>query len=63
MKWAFLKDIYKAHWPSKIGKGDIGLHYVADRLGHKINPEKIDFYPSFQLAEVVLITMTLHFAR
>ena len=63
MKWAFLKGIYKAHWPSKIGKGDIGLCYAADRLGHKINPEKIDFYPSFRLAEVVLITMTLHFAR
>src|SRR5258705_13465426 len=63
MKWSFLKGIYKAHWASRLGKGDIGLRFAADRLGHKINPEKVDFYPGFWLAEVVFITMTLHFAR
>ena len=63
MKWAFLKGIYKAHWASRMGKGDIGLRFAADQLGRKINPDKVDFYPSYQLAEVVLITMTLHFAR
>ncbi|KAF8342323.1 uncharacterized protein EI90DRAFT_3011819 [Cantharellus anzutake] len=45
MKWTFLKGIYKAHWASKVGKGDIGLHFAADRLGHEINPDKVDFYP------------------
>ncbi|KAF8331032.1 uncharacterized protein EI90DRAFT_3016490 [Cantharellus anzutake] len=62
MKWTFLKGIYKAHWASKVGKGDIGLRFAADRLGCKINPDKVDFYPGFRLAEVVLITMTLHFS-
>ncbi|KAF8337097.1 uncharacterized protein EI90DRAFT_3014036 [Cantharellus anzutake] len=63
MKWTFLKGIYKAHWASKVGKGDIGLRFAADRLGRKINPDKVDFYPGLRLAEVVLITMTLHFSR
>ena len=63
MKWSFLKGIYKAHWASRLGKGDIGLRFAADRLGCKINPEKVDFYPGFRLAEVIFITMTLHFAR
>ncbi len=30
MKWAFLKGIYKAHWASRISKGDIGLCFAAD---------------------------------
>src|SRR5258708_247944 len=63
MKWSFLKGIYKAHWASRLGKGDISLRFAADQLGHKINPEKVNFYPGFRLAEVIFITMTLHFAR
>ena len=30
MKWAFLKGIYKVHWASRIGKGDISLCFAAD---------------------------------
>src|SRR5260370_9898185 len=30
MKWVFLKGIYKVHWASRMGKGDIGLRFAAD---------------------------------
>ncbi len=63
LKWAFLKGIYKAHWASKVGKGDVGLHTAADTLRQNINPDKVDFYPCYWLAEVVFTSMTLHYAR
>ena len=63
LKWAFLKGIYRVHWASKVGKGDVGLHTAADALGHNINPDKVNFYPCYCLAEVVLTSMTLHYVR
>ncbi|KAF8335424.1 uncharacterized protein EI90DRAFT_3120516 [Cantharellus anzutake] len=62
LKWAFLKGIFKAHWASKVGKGDVGFRTAAEALGWNINPEKVEFYPCYQLAELVLTTMTLHYA-
>ncbi|KAF8342093.1 uncharacterized protein EI90DRAFT_3011643 [Cantharellus anzutake] len=63
LKWAFLKGIFKAHWACKVGKGDVGLRTAAEALGWNINPDKVEFYPCYRLAELVLTTMTLHYAR
>ncbi|KAF8322770.1 uncharacterized protein EI90DRAFT_3020036 [Cantharellus anzutake] len=63
LKWAFLKGIFKAHWACKVGKGDVGLCTAAEALGWNINPDKVEFYPCYRLAELVLTTTTLHYAR
>lgn len=63
MKYAFLNGIFSAHWASVTMKGDFGLRYCAEKLGRKINPTKLDFYPGDRLMEVVLNTMTLNFVR
>jgi hypothetical protein len=32
MKFMMLKGIAKAHWPEQTEKGNIGLHFAADKL-------------------------------
>jgi len=63
MKFAMLKGIIKVHWPEQTEKGDIGLHFAADKLCQNLNPNKVDFYPAERLVEVVLTAMTLNYIR
>ncbi|KAF8320184.1 uncharacterized protein EI90DRAFT_3131988 [Cantharellus anzutake] len=63
IKFAMLKDIIKVHWPEQTEKGDIGLHFAADKLHQNLNPNKVDFYPAERLVEVVLTAMRLNYIR
>ena len=63
MKFVMLKGIIKAHWPEQTNKGDIGLCFAADKLHHNLNPNKVNFYPTERLIEVVLTAMMLNYIR
>ncbi|KAJ8509558.1 hypothetical protein ONZ45_g8295 [Pleurotus djamor] len=46
MKWAFLKALFKAHFPDKTGKHLQGLRRDCEAIRReKLNPTKCDFYP------------------
>jgi hypothetical protein len=52
MKWAFLRSIFRLHWRVSTTSHAHGLAQDSDQLGRKINPKKVDFYPSHRLVEV-----------